>query len=197
MNQDLLKQAINLFDTDEKWNSLLELIYNKEHLKNYYWNIFQSVMNEKFAKDDLVEGWSYWSENPKQYRWFLTEFGRESCYILFSEGRHITLWANSHHCNLDIIKNSLNSEKYSVLSNFLDRIDLVGNHTQWELFRESGNFKFGSSFDHYFPNDDRLSWFAGNRATEFVNQISEKINRLRKDPTMTALLKEINVLGKL
>ena len=196
MNQDLLNQAIQLFDTDEKWNSFLELSYNKETIKNNLWKYFQSSMNENFAKHDLVDGWSFCSDSPKQYRWFLTEFGKESCGILMDEGKNVSLRAHPDNINLELVRSMLSTEKFSVLFNFLERIDLIGTVGHWEFIRESGNFIFGSSFDKNFPNDDRLTWFAGNRTADFVDQISEKVNRIRKDESMTFLLQELNKVGK-
>ena len=196
MNQDLLKQAIKLFDTDEKWNSFLELIYKKDTIKRYLWEIFQSSMNEKFGKHDIVEGWSFWSETPTQYRWYLTEYGKDSCYIILTEGRNLMLWANGNKYNLPIIRNTLNSERFSPLFGFVDRIDQIGNDDQWNIFRESGNLVFGSSYDNNFPNDDRLTWFAANRTTDFVEQIAAKVNRVRKDENMTLLLRELNEIGR-
>lgn len=189
MNREFLNEAINLFDMPEKWGSFLELSYKKEEIKNEFFKRLQTSLNKKFTQEDLVAGWSYKSINSRHYRWFLNDFGEESCCILFHLGHIISLRIHPHHISYTDIKDAISTEKYASIINLVNRQDEGTN--EWELIREIGDFHFNSPYDGHF-NEDRIAWFAGNKTEEFIEQIAKKVNRIRRNPELTQLLRELN-----
>lgn len=192
MNKEFLNKALQLFDTNEKWDSFLELSYNKENLKDLYFTKLFNSLNKKFKEKDIVQDWGYLSyNNGKDYRWFLSDFGENSIYIRYGERLNLYLWFHREKINVSHMRQLLNSEKYSALYCLLDRIDSFGNENEWMIIKESGNFSFGSPYDGNFT-EDQLAWYAGKETEEFVNQIAKKVNRIRKNPELTQLLRELN-----
>lgn len=78
MQKELINQAMLMFDTAEKWNSLLELSSSKDEIRNQWYQKMKTVVTKRFCEDDVVNGWSFSSWNSWDFRWYLTEFGRES-----------------------------------------------------------------------------------------------------------------------
>jgi len=193
MNEAFLKEAVTLFDTDDKWNSFLELIKNKDGIKTIFFKKLQIELNKRFGQNDFVDNWGFVSVNEKHFRWFLKDFGDESISLLFHFGYIFSIRSNPNFTDSSKIKEFLHTQRYSPLFNFLDRQDSGTN--DWEIIRESGCFYFDSIFDGNF-NEDQIAWFAGNKTEEFVNQIAEKVNRIRKNPEMTELLRELNEMCK-
>ena len=187
MNREFLNEAINLFDTSEKWNSFLELFYQKDKIVMGEWfNKAKISVNNHFI-NDLAEGWTFKNWNTWDYKWFLKDFGENSLCI-WMYGNRIGLWLNGNLFDSDKANSLLNTEKYSRLLSFL-RPDEISPY-DWKII-ETGNFVFNSVNDGHISSDE-LAWYAGNQTEELVKQIAEKINRIRKNPELTQLLRELN-----
>ena len=59
MNQELLKQAKALFDSPEKWNAFLELVWQKDEIRNQWFIKLREEANKKFSTEEFVEGWVF------------------------------------------------------------------------------------------------------------------------------------------
>ncbi|WP_312298156.1 hypothetical protein [Chryseobacterium sp.] len=186
MNREFLKQALNLFDTPEKWNSFLELSNKKNEINNEWYKKAKTEIIHYFINDP-AEGWSFVNWNTWDYRWFLEDFGKES-FCLWMFGNRIGLWLNGNHFESAKATALLSTEKYSPLLSTLRPDSIFDN--DWKIF-EAGNFFFDSVNDGHIEND-KLAWYAGNKTEKFVEQVTEKVNRIRKSPELTQLLREIN-----
>lgn len=82
--------------------------------------------------------------------------------------------------------------EYSILLFGFERIDRQSESQSKAI--ETRNYTFGSPHDYNFDNSqlDKLSWYAGNRTDEFVNQIITKIERFRKNKDFTRMLHELH-----
>ena len=192
MNREFLNEAINLFDTSEKWDSFIELSNKRNEIKDTWYKSAKETINNFFL-NDTVENWSFHSWGICDYKWYLEDFGKDSLCICM-QWNYIHLWVNPTIYNHKKIEAFLNTEKYSTLLTFF-RIDEMFQHG-WNLAVETGNFYFDSPYDGNFT-DEKLTWYAGNKTEEFVNQIAEKVNRIRKNPELTELLRELNEQCKL
>lgn len=189
MNREFLNEAINLFDTPEKWNYFLELYSKKDQIKDLYFIKVQTDLNKIFRQIDVVENWDFSIKN-NQYKWFLKEFGEKSLCIYFNTHNGIFHFlGDADNFDLDKVKAALKTEYFAKILNFIERIDEINDG--WHLVIEKGNFNFSSAYDGNFDGD-KLAWYAGNRTEEFVNQIVEKVNRIRKSPELTQLLRELS-----
>ena len=103
-------------------------------------------------------------------------------------GNRIGLWLNGNHFDSIKATTLLNTEKYSPLLSVL-RPDTIFEN-DWKIF-EIGNFSFGSVNDGHFESD-KLGWYVGNETKVFVEQIVEKVDRIRKNLELTQLLREMN-----
>lgn len=186
MNREFLKDAMDLFDTPEKWNSFIALSNKKNEINNEWYKKAKTGIISHFINDS-VEGWSYVNWNIWDYRWFLEDFGKESlCLWMFSN--RIGLWLNGNLFDSKKATTLLSTEKYAPLLSVLRPDNIFDN--DWKVF-EVGNFSFDTVNDGHFESD-KLAWYAGNETEKYVEQVVEKVNRIRKNSELTQLLREIN-----
>ena len=191
MQKEVLNQAMAMFDSPEKWNSFLELNSAKDEIRNQWYLKLKTAITKVFCEEKVINGWSFFTWTSWDFRWFLTEFGRDSL-CLWMSGNRIGLWVNSNVNVSRKITDLLSTDKFSLLMSLLRPDEVFSG--DWKLV-EFGNFNFDSPFNLHFDSD-KLGWFAGNKTDEFVLQIVEKIDRIRKDETLTNLLIELNKLAK-
>ena len=191
MQKELLNQTVSMFDTPDKWNSFLELVAAKEEIKNLWYQKFKTQVAKAFLENNIVDDWSFTSWNTWDFRWYLTEFGKES-FCIWMFGNRIGLWVNPNVHDSQKITELLNTDKFSLIMTVL-RPDEVFNG-DWKLV-EFGNFDFNSPYNSQF-DPDRLAWFVGNKTEEITSQLVQKIDKIRKDKVITSLLKELNKITK-
>jgi len=189
MHQELIKQAMVLFDTSEKWNTFLELVWQKDSIRNQWYTSLKETANKHFSTNDIVEGWSFNSWGVWDMHWYLSRHGDKSISLILGWWGELSLHADGNFYDVEEANQLLKTEKYSPILSAFSRIDRFyeGNR----IVTESRNFVFGSPYDSRFDLD-RLAWFAGNKTDLFMNQIIEKVNRFRKDMKITNLLIELN-----
>jgi len=186
MNREFLNEAINLFDTPEKWDSFIELSNKRLEIRHEWFNKAKIAIVDYFI-NNTVENWSFENWNTWDYKWFLKDYGKQSLCI-WMYGNRIQLWLDGNCFDSTKATELLNTERYSSLLSVIRPDELFQN--DFKLV-EYGNFYFDSLNDGNFT-DEKLAWYAGNKTEEFVNQIAEKVNRIRKNPELTELLRELN-----
>lgn len=191
MQKELINQAMLMFDTAEKWNSFLELSNCKDEIRNQWYQKMKTLVTKKFCEDDVVNGWSFYCWTSWDFKWYLTEFGKES-FCIWMFGNRIGLWVNSNAFNSQKITDLLNSDTYSIIMSTLRPDEVFSG--DWKLV-EYGNFDFESPFNGHFDND-KLGWFAGNESERFADQLLEKINKIRKNEIITGLIADLNRIAK-
>jgi hypothetical protein len=199
MQQELLNQVKNLFDTFEKWNAFLELSAQMGEIKT---NFFTKVRDPlyKYFIENPVEGWvcESWGNPDFDLRWYLTDFGKNSLGIGIAWTFDFVLTLEDAE-KFDSVKieQLLKTPEYSKILTAFERIDYQFTEVRRKII-ETGNYQFGSPYDYNFkdPNKTILSWYAGNRTNEFVDQIIKKVERFRKDTEVTRLLRQLNELSK-
>lgn len=190
MQQILINQSMVMFDTPEKWNAFLELHSIKDLIKNQWYEKLRISLLSRFNKDEAMDKWKFsFSNGHQDYRWYLAEFNSESLCLRTCNLTTFGLWFNPGNHDSKKIYNLLHTSKYSIILDIL-RPDQLFPANDWVL-QETGNFSFNSPYNSQF-NEEHLSWFAGNETDKLTDQIVEKINRFRKDETITGLIAEIN-----
>lgn len=187
MNQELMNQALNLFDTPEKWNAFLELYSQRDEMRNQWYGKLRELSIKRFNTIDVVDGWSFKPSNSIDMCWYLTEYGDQSIRIVFGWCAEMTLFYDG--VNFSKMNDLMKNKRFSPILEGFQKLDGVfqGNRIAYE----SRNFIFESPYDTKF-DCDRLAWFAGNQTESFVDQIVKKVNRFRKDDNLTVLLGELN-----
>lgn len=192
MNIELLNQVSNIFDTSEKWAAHMELLKSHDSLKNLWYARLAESLKRRFLTEDIIDGWQFRLNSNTEMQWFLTEFG-ENSISLWLERSDFSLFAHITH-QPEKVKEYLKTQKFSPLISCFGRID---SHFQNDgyMVREIGNFSFNSPSDTKIDSE-QLAWYAGNRTNEYIEQITQKVNRIRRNSENTALLIELNELTK-
>lgn len=191
MQKELVNQAMTMFDKDDKWNSFLELTSIKDEIIKKWYQKLKTTVTKKCCEEDVVNGWSFHAWTSWDFKWYLTEFGKES-FCIWMWGSRIGLWANPNFHDSQKITDLLNSDKFSLIMSVLRHDEVFSG--DWKLV-EYGNFDFTSPYNSHF-DEARLAWFAGNKSQELAEQIVVKVNKFRHNETITALFSELNRLTK-
>lgn len=194
MNQELLNEVKAMFDSPEKWNSFLELVWKKDEIRNQWYTKLKDSANKRFSTDEFVENWVFNSWGLWDMHWYQKEHGDNSIGLLMGWQGEMTLYCNAEYYDVKKIKELLGTGKYAPLLSCLSRIDKL--YDGGRIAIEMRNFSFGSAYDSKFDLE-RLAWYAGNRTDDFVNQIADKVNRYRKDEKINSLLNELNIQTKI
>ena len=187
MSRELLQQTASLFEkpkSPEKWNTYLELTTQKEQIKTLWFNKLKSELIKYFSTN-IEDGWK-WDEN--KMNWYLAEFGPQSLAMWLEDYTKFSLWVNNDNFKNDEITELLQTEKYSALLSAFSRIDKRFEGSYQVI--ENGNFTFGSEHDGEYGHD-HLAWYAGNETNNLATQIIEKVNKIRQDKSLTALLADL------
>jgi len=205
MNEELLKKAMDLFDTPEKWNAFLELCKlvdkDKGILPPLWWKKLQTEVYNRELRylshempDWDIYVWGHWD-----IKWFIRGEDEKKIGSYSSLLIHFYAWLNG---TIRVTYDKLNVDKVNKLINNNPRFDVIKtcfdrNDFDTDKFNantiaiEKGNFVFESPFDRNFPDSQILCWYAGNRTKEFADQIIAKVRKFQTQE-ITDLFKEIN-----
>jgi hypothetical protein len=193
MQKELLNQAIEIFDSYEKWNAFIELANQRDAIRLFYFQKLKQPLLKYFSENP-VEGWvcEPWGDINCDLRWYLKDFGIRSLSLAIGWQFHFVLHIDDiGSFDSKKIDDLLRSE-YSIILSSFDRVD-----RQYELnlkVVEVRNYSFNCPYDTCFDNSqiDRLAWFAGNETEKFARQIIKKVERFRLNKELTKMLYELN-----
>jgi len=198
MQKELLNQAIEIFETYEKWNAFIELTNQKESMK---WHFFKKLKQPllTYFNNNPVSGWicEPWGNHDYDLRWYLKDFGKNSIALAIGWTFHFVLHIeDTTGFDTKKIDDLLRSEYSMILSSF-DRVDRQFEH-QLKVV-EVRNYSFNCPYDTNFDNTqlDNLAWFAGYETESFVKQIIKKVERFRQDVDLTNMLYNLNAESKI
>jgi hypothetical protein len=188
MHQELIRQGAELFDNNEKWDSFIDLIHIKDDVKKYWYKKLKEKMDIHFNSiDNIVQGWKYISSEPWNYKWYLEEFGDDSFCVCMDQSK-ISLWAHNGLYDTIKIRNLLETSDYFDLKSVLDYYEIPSNN--WNIIGEIGCFDFGPQNERL--TGDKFAWFCGNKTEEVKNQISIKIDKVRRNSDITEMIRQLN-----
>ena len=195
MNQDLIMQAIQIFDTYDKWDAFIVLSNNIPEIRRRYFERLKSDLTKHFSKD-IAESWSFVAIHNEQYRWYLSEFGYESLGLLW-RANDFLLWCNPDKIDANKVRDLLNTPDFNIIFNCFDNIDSLSNPLH-HFVQEKHRYTFRDSTSYSAPDEDdynKLAWFAGNKTDELIELIAIKINKFRTIE-ITTLIKDLIVKCK-
>ena len=187
MNQELLNQTKAMFDSPDKWNAFLEILYEKDNIRNQWYLNLKEDITKTFSTDYFSKEWDIKIRGNFSYQWFLKAYGENSISLWIEDGI-LSLFASETH-DIEEVYKLIKSENYAPLVNCFTRIDV--SFQGGYIIKEERNFTFGVSTDERF-DFEKLAWFAGNKTKELTKQIVDKVNRFRLNEEITNLLSELN-----
>jgi hypothetical protein len=196
MNQELIKQAQDLFDSYDKWNAFIELSNSRGKIREKYFEKLKLGLSKHFVNESR-DNWSFTIYSNEQYRWFITEFGKNSICLLWRVN-DLVLWCDPPFIDVPKVIDLLNTPKFIPILNCFDFMDSVSTSYPHHFCEEKLRYKFNDESSYSGPdeeNHEKLSWFAGNKTDEMILQIAEKVNRFRTTE-ITSLLIELNEICK-
>jgi len=183
MENELLKKAADIFDTNEKWLSFMELYrVNVRIMESWYLKL-----QDEIEKINFNEKWIM-RKIGTNCQWYLKEFDVTSLSIWF-EKDYFSLWADPSHFDVQKISYELKNMKYNSICNDVFKRDVEFNGSY--LIREKGRYEFKNSLGKNDFSFEDLAWYAGNATNEFVIQIEKKLLSLMNN-TNTNLFVELN-----
>jgi len=193
MSQDLISEAMNIFDSFEKWEAFLTLYDSRDELKRRYYQDFKRDLNKHFGKNN-VNNWSFSAPYNEQFRWYLTSLTQESiCILWYVDG--LVLWANPSNFNLPLAKDLLSTPEYSAILDCFENLDSLSMPHAHHLVEEKHRYSFHNNSIVYDgtveSNLYKLGWLARSRSSELITQLEKKIARFQTTE-ITDLLLELN-----
>lgn len=191
MTEELLQQAMGLFDTAEKWNAFVELSYNKNEIANRWWKNLQ----RELVKQSCESGYSEWTFdiwNAWDIQWRLKKFQNTYIAVHSWAGFNYRLWIrNADEDRRNRIYTLLDTERFVMLKSMPKLVNL--NRASNEVVRDAHfQFDFSDSCDsNWSKMVEMFAWRAGNDTENMARQIMGQVNRFRT-PEMTSLFEELN-----
>ena len=188
------ENAKELFPTIEHWLSFNELADQREAIHECFFEPATRLIREHF-NEQPASGWSLvpWGLPSRDSKWYLDEFGPDSLFICY--GWHYELQLrldNQVRFDSGAITKALETSNFDQLKHAFQRID---RYMQADSkLMERGNFRFNIPHDGSLSWRE-LSWAAAFKTDKFVHQATEKIERIVRDETVTAQIRELNRIG--
>ena len=191
---EIVNQVEELFKDKEQWTSFLELVLQKDNIQKTWWQTIQPPMTKCFKANNHIEGWGFVSWGYWDYKWYLTEFGDKSfcLWAMHYYGKYsLALWADRNQHDLEKLSKLLEDLKYSPIISAFESPNCSFDSDSDVKILDQGDYIFGDL--KVVPQFDHMAWFAHYKPEEFVSQILGKVDRFRKDATVTDLLRKINI----
>lgn len=189
MNEELLKQAMSLFDSIDKWAAFIELINKNGDIQNRWRKkLKQEVVNrERF---ELGNEWDISIDSNGDFiTWFIRDATINSINIGYADN-HLRVFYEK--LDTEKVNELIKNPRFDKIKQCFDRIDGQDNAT---IAWETNNFYFDTPYDGNFSDTRLLAWFAGNRTEEFADQLINKVRKFQT-PEITELFREINLKCK-
>lgn len=193
MNEEILKQAMAVFNTPDKWNAFLELTYNRDTIKDRWHN---ALYRKIIELSNTIPDYEIWSINRVDnwgVTWYLNDFGGSSVVIHSWACFNIRIWIRGvSEDKRKKIYDLLKTDKFIPLFSCFDKI-ITRNSFPHEVPVEGHiPFNFQSNFEgDWARNTLKISWFAGNETENVARQILDRVNKFRT-PEITELIFELN-----
>jgi len=186
MNEEIIRSAMNLFDSADKWNSFCELINKNGEIQNRWWKLLQTEIYQREKKNSNPD-WDIYIWNNWDIIWHIKGESHKTLAIHFW-GDGFRVFSDYGDLDVEKVNKILENPKFDILKICFDRLDGTNFQT---IGWEHRNFNFDTIYDGRFPDARTLSWYAGNNTKEFADQIITKVRKFQT-PDITELFKEIN-----
>lgn len=196
MTEEMLRKAMALFDTPEKWNAFVELAFTRDDIQYRWFKKLQQKLVSLTNADDKHPEWTCNFWGIWDIEWKLKGFENKYLSLHSWAGLHCRLWIR----NVDPEKRKKVYELYdkdirfAQMSSFFD-IEKTFNNFDERLWQASFHFNFFHDFDYnnHEKMESLLSWYAGNNTDNVARQIMEQVDKIRT-PEMTDLFRKVDEL---
>jgi hypothetical protein len=177
----------------EQWYSFLDLVNQKEEIKNAWWKDFFKKM---FKEIEDKGNWKHELKNESHSHccWFIKGFSPESFCL------NVFVWKNNFSLSLGGV--SLNKDALKIFSRLLkedgyeeplkakfDKLDEINNDENVHKYVEHCNF----IIDHdEINNTEKLAWYAHYEPDKLLQEIKGKIYKFIADENITEIITKIN-----
>jgi hypothetical protein len=192
MSEEVIKQAMNLFDKVEKWDAFLELSNKRGDIINRYFGRLKSRINQLSVNNESIS-WNLLINTQESYRWYINDVGPNSICINW-DLNCFRLWCDPNFRDAGKAKRLLTQSEFLPIRNCFQNLDTISNPVIHHFFEDRNRFSFSDGLSYSVieaENRDKLSWFAGNKTDEMAKLIMDKVNRFWT-PEITQLLRELN-----
>lgn len=195
MQNELITEASKLFPTIDHWQSFLELINNRDAIREFWYTEATTRIRRHFIETlDPAWGCEPFGATHRDTRWFLKEFGPDSLALSFSHWYRFDLkiW-NQQNFTPKPVTDALKTSAFSPIVLAFGRIDV---QSDWgsELI-EIRNFRFESSGSRQLSEFD-LAWFAAHQTASFVSQAIDKVEKFTNSSEVSETLRQLNLAAK-
>lgn len=188
MHEKLIKQAIDLFDTPEKWEAFGELYrsYNAIKMRG-----FREMRDELYREELALQdpNWNVVKWNDWDIRWELATEGKRLWIHFWGDYLRIYVGCLDKSKVQNLIKSNERFNRIRQVFNEHCRLDGFDNDTL--AFERQSNIEYTFNNKTVIIKDsDELSWYVAHYPTEFKLQLLKKVRALQT-PEMVELFKEI------
>jgi hypothetical protein len=200
MNEyDMIARSVEIFDKIEKWNAFFQI---QEKIENIieHWRLKGAMAIRAHFEREPSDGWTCdeWG-NPKDTRWYLTNFGPQSIGIGFGwiemELDIFFYWESLEKYDLKLAAQLLGTEQFSKIRQIFP--DNANRHGRLA----DGCFASDENFTPYPEATDPVArrrvfaWHAAHEPDKFAKEIAEKIRSIIEDEEITKLIRSLNSLS--
>ena len=194
MKSPLLAQSVQIFGTLEKWNALFEIHGAAEAIMENWFEVGATALRHDFAKRPST-GWTCleW-ENKRETKWVLSTFGSNSIHLGFG-------WPTWEYHLIFTAPAPYDEAKAKLLLKEPEFQPLVSCFDPEGTSSKSGGYHTLASdltFNPFSGTGERdlrkreLAWYAAHDTRRFVDEMSSRVRLITDDPTLTALVGELN-----
>ncbi len=164
MNEKLLQQAMALFDTQEKWDAFLELVYNKNTICNKWQNALMERIRQLFYSASDTGKWQFENDKGilKTFPLQLPKDHMEICINFNTWDMRGYLWIHQ-----DIYKSDEARKMIQNNPKIMSLLDGFEYYNEWEIY----NKPFGSDICECTPDSSYYKW--GNDTERIAKAIFE------------------------
>lgn len=188
MNEKLIQQAMDLFDTPEKWEAFGELYRSYNTIKA---RGFKKMRDELYC-DELAHkdpNWHVVKWNDWDIRWELKTEGKRLWIHFWGDYLRIFVGYLDIQKVQDLITNNERYNKIQQVFSEHCRLDGYDNNTL--AYEKQNDIEYTFNNTRVLIKDsDQLSWYVGHYPSEFKAQLLKKVRSLQT-PEMVELFKEI------
>ena len=188
MNEKLIQQAMDLFDTPEKWEAFGELYRSYNTIKT---RGFKKMRDELYC-DELAHkdpNWHVVKWNDWDIRLELKTEGKRLWIHFWGDYLRIFVGYLDIQKVQDLITNNERYNKIQQVFSEHCRLDGYDNNTL--AYEKQNDIEYTFNNTRVIIKDsDQLSWYVGHYPSEFKAQLLKKVRSLQT-PEMVELFKEI------
>ena len=192
MQNEIIKQSIGIFDSQDKWDALFEIHNHSEEIIGHWLTIGAHALRESFAEHPIW-GCEIWG-NAMDTRWYLKDDASKSLGIGFGWLEvefHLHVYGSDTAKRMQAVT-LLESREFKPLQELFELTTSQARHP------EEGSVAYNLTINPFSGARDtqvrvrELAWLAAHKTDYYAEKMGGIIRRLTDDERMTELFRELN-----